>query len=295
MKFSGRFGWGLVWIVVMTLLSGIGGADIASVRAGNAGRGVERATERDQTAERGGQMEMYLPLVGQDTGPCIVPPRLVEPYSGEQLNGLVPYNFEWEMGEDEYANFGEVEFSPHPDFNGPGGESASSTHPSLLQGTQYWWWYREGRNLEPATTYYWRVRRGCTDGSEVTSAVSTFRTGSGGQLPPAPVHYSPENGSEVLSGSVLLNWLDVLGARDYRPIWIAVDEKERFSVPMQSAYRICVGPNKSYEWRVQARTTYGWGPASEPWTFVTGDVPPCVLSNDPASPFTAPSATWGTE
>ncbi len=80
-------------------------------------------------------------------------------------------------------------------------------------------------NLDPATTYYWKVWLRCGEIESPHSEVWSFTTGSDGTILPAPTLLSPADGSEIWSDDlpVKLQWSEVTGAAEYevtiRPKW----------------------------------------------------------------------------
>ena len=137
-------------------------------------------------------------------------------------------------------------------------------------------------NLLPNTLYYWRV--GLYTENRVSilwSAVWSFKTGSGGTLPPAPKLTSPTDGSTVTvtsSGttSVTFKWQAVPGAVGYILYIHALGSQPMTVTEMTSSTQLVeehlssyvhAGYGQHYEWWVVARNLYAWGTSSPAWDF----------------------------
>jgi hypothetical protein len=92
-------------------------------------------------------------------------------------------------------------------------------------------------NLDPATTYYWRVRDSCRFGNGPFSPVFTFTTGSNGVMLSAPSLITPSNGATGVGGTVNFAWTDI---------------------------------GDTYTGYVRAINSYAYGADSEHWSFSTG-------------------------
>jgi hypothetical protein len=119
-------------------------------------------------------------------------------------------------------------------------------------------------NLQAGTLYYWRVRLKCPAGYSPYSAVATFRTGSGGTLPPATTLASPANSSTGLGPSATLVWQAQPGAIVYQ-VWYHQlgTTSYSFRTPTEPTRTVtALNPNAIYEWYVVVRNHYGYGAES---------------------------------
>jgi hypothetical protein len=123
------------------------------------------------------------------------------------------------------------------------------------------------------TRYYWRVNATNINGTGPWSTSWNFTTSS---LPLAPQLTSPQNGSDSISLTTLIDWANVGSATSYR-ILLAMDSTfnsvildvgnlsvSQYSVP--SPYLTYV---TRYYWKVNASNTIGAGPWSVTWNFRT--------------------------
>ena len=132
-------------------------------------------------------------------------------------------------------------------------------------------------NLDPETTYYWKVWLTCGDVESPHSELWSFTTGSDNLILPAPTLLSPADGSEIWSKDlpVRLDWEAVAGADEYRVVLLRYDFGEwyrnyettvtatEFVIPF-SLYQ-----NTWYKWYVQPINDYAIGTASSAWMFNT--------------------------
>lgn len=186
-------------------------------------------------------------------------PTLVAPANGAALNTLIP-TFEWRMppaGEDEVLSFC-LSFSPDP----------------ADTGCQYGGGYHEEdelqvwSNLEPATTYYWRI--GIVEDGDYDnirfSETWQFTTGSGGVILPPPVLLSPADGVSISLSDAIFEWSAVAGSVEYQLltceyfggcyIWFTPGTALDLSL---EDYAFVSG---DYYWLVAARNDYAWGEGS---------------------------------
>jgi hypothetical protein len=121
-----------------------------------------------------------------------------------------------------------------------------------------------GSNLDPATTYYWRIGVRYR-GIYRYAPVRTFRTPPMQPvLPPPPALVAPPNGTTLPTTDVTLSWGSVPGALFYRvqvrsPGPTAFDSE---IVPASTlSYRVQrpLVPGTTYTWRVRTLDQYGWG------------------------------------
>lgn len=137
--------------------------------------------------------------------------------------------------------------------------------------------------LDPETTYYWRVR-GTNNNEGLVgewSSVSSFTTIMA--APSAePVLLQPSNGSEVTSQFITLQWAAVEAAGSYD---VEVSDNINFSDPIISRSNITqltttitgMEPATTYYWRVRGVNIGGPGSWSEAFTFST----PTPTSTEP--------------
>ena len=132
-------------------------------------------------------------------------------------------------------------------------------------------------NLDPDTTYYWKVWLTCGEIESPHSELWSFTTGSDGNILPAPTLLSPASGSEIWSKDlpVRLDWEAVAGADEYDVVLLRYDFGEwivnywttvtatEFVIPF-SLYT-----NTSYKWYVQPINDYAIGTSSAAWIFRT--------------------------
>jgi hypothetical protein len=129
-------------------------------------------------------------------------------------------------------------------------------------------------NLQPGTTYYWRVCSGY-DGSAwgPWSALWSFTTASEGMLPDAPTLIEPVDESTVATLRPTLRWSEVAGADRYAVGIGETADGIRAFLPGTTQFtpHSDLEPGSAYRWFVWARNGYGWGPYSETWNFRTED------------------------
>jgi hypothetical protein len=119
---------------------------------------------------------VYLPLVFNGTG-GLVPPTLVAPQNGAVLDTLIPL-FQWDMGSQPANTSACLTFSTSPNPTSCQASGFGSSGPK-----QVVMWY----NLQPSTTYYWRVAA-VYNSNKYWSEQRTFTTGpTGGTILPGPI------------------------------------------------------------------------------------------------------------
>ncbi len=143
-------------------------------------------------------------------------------------------------------------------------------------------------NLQPNTTYFWRVRGENSNGYSPWSEIWSFTTETVALT--APVLISPSNNAtETDYASVNFNWQDVFGANEYN---FQISQDNSFSTGVTSVSTsnttynlINLNNSTTYYWRVSATdgsTTSDW---STVWSFTTKDAPavldaPVLVSPD---------------
>lgn len=211
---------------------------------------------------------LHLPLVARNQDPTL--PLLISPSDGAQLDTLAPL-FVFEVGEQPPNTIAAIDYSTDPDPDRPiwGGWYLGVTSGARLEWAS---WF----NLEPSTTYYWRVGFIYDRDYEHPSWTEQYAfitAPAGGELLPPPALVSPADGTVLAADNVVLQWAPVSGAVEYR---VAVNDLDSglivlYRTPNTSATFTGHGiiePGDHYEWSVAARNDYGWGPDSEdPWDF----------------------------
>lgn len=210
---------------------------------------------------------VYLPLVMRNYDPTL--PRLISPQSGAKLDTLIPL-FVFDAGTQPPNTAGVLDFSTNPDPNRTGWQAsfrlASGAHLELLAWD----------NLQPNTTYYWRVgviyNFNYSQPPRWTEQYSFTTAPAGGVILPAPTLISPISGTVVAANNVVLQWASVSGAVEYD---ITVHDMDRdwwygFSsatTQLTVTSSSLIVPGNHYEWAVTARNNYAWGAESEWWRF----------------------------
>lgn len=209
---------------------------------------------------------VYLPLVQRPiTAPvpgssCSIAPTLVSPADKSSLNTLIP-RFEY-IEETEPVSYTEITIADNPAFDTPiqystGG--GKGTHKLTLF-----------HNLEPGTSYYWRVNDVCGAVNSPSSSIFSFTTGSNGTILPGPNLVSPANGATNVGEVMTFTWGTVGGATGYEPyVCKKLDGCTLYFTPATSE-TFYLNPNTEYRWHVFAYNDYAYGNQSEEWTFTTG-------------------------
>lgn len=225
----------------------------------------------------------FLPIVENNFHLNKDTPRMMAPANGAVLDTLIP-TFSWSIsgwpiGYETEACIA-VDINPDP----------INCHYYLSyfinKGVIYTLFY----NLDPDTTYYWRVgARASYEDDYKWSDTWKFTTGlSGGPIPAAPQLVSPVNYSTLSYLPPIIDWEPVDGALAYE-IWISDPSFGGHYIltvdgtVTELEYRYYLETNQQYEWFVRARNHYAWGKASDTWTFYT----PSALDSS-ASPAALP-------
>jgi hypothetical protein len=209
---------------------------------------------------------VYLPLVQRPitptvpAGPCSIAPTLVSPADKSTLNTLIP-RFEY-IEVSEMVSNTEITIADNPAFDLPiqyttGG--GKGTHKLSLFD-----------NLEPGTTYYWRVNDVCGAVKGPSSAVFSFTTGSNGTILPAPKLVSPADGTSNVGEETTFTWEAVGGATGYEPYVCIKQDGCTLSHTPATSETFYLEANTEYRWHVFAYNDYAYGNPSEDWTFTTG-------------------------
>jgi hypothetical protein len=128
--------------------------------------------------------------------------------------------------------------------------------------------------LDPGSTYYWRVRASNASGTGSYSTVRTFTTGSSTSTPGTTVLLSPSLGSTDVTLTPELKWAKVPGASSYR---VQISTNSSFSsivfdqsnVSSSQLITSKLLENTTYYWRVRASNISGTGSYSQIGSFKT--------------------------
>jgi uncharacterized protein YraI len=211
---------------------------------------------------------------------CSTTPTLIYPPDGAMLDTLIPL-FEWDHSHEPGATELRLQVAKDPDFV----HKVWTLGDSWLDSREW----RDNRNFEASTTYYWLVYFACRKTEDPPFEVRSFTTGSGGIILSAPNPIAPSDASIVSSGAVRLQWEAVDGAVEYLVEW---RESGRASYSFQwtndTQYQIDYGlrPDTTYTWSIAARNNYAIG-ESATRRFTTSPSDTAALTN--TSTLTSPS------
>jgi hypothetical protein len=205
---------------------------------------------------------IYLPAVLNDFALCTAVPQLISPPDGSSLDTLAPL-FQWDNGDSPNATELWVEIWLDPALT----EWAYGLSGTYYPGIETW---QISRNLDPATTHYWRAYFMCGSTEGPHSEVWSFTTGSGGTILPGPSVLSPANGSTLPGTTVTLQWSSVNGAIQYQAHYKTATRHTMRKTSDTQTVITGLSPNTTYEWWVEARNDYAWGNESAHWNFTTG-------------------------
>jgi hypothetical protein len=213
-----------------------------------------------------------LPVVFGKVNPCQRVVALTSPANGSQLATLIP-TLTWINPVVTLETDLILEMDSDSNFSNP-----ATTYASISAGSQS---SSVNINLLPATTYYWRIRYTCENGtlSAPYSQTWSFTTGSAGVILPAPSLISPGNNSTVSGSTVTLKWKPVTGAISYI-VWIdGVGGKKacRTTTTAQTIYRLY--KSSTYTWQVVAQNSYALGSPSVLSTFFTNSSATGVIAS----------------
>ena len=202
-------------------------------------------------------------VIVQPPGGCSTIPTLLSPTNGSSLNTIAPL-YRWDNGNNPSATTLRLQVAKDSGFTHvPGNLWYSTPHSGVAE-------FRFSRNLDPATTYYWRAWLVCGDTQGPYSAVWSFTTGSGGTILPAPALVAPANGSTVSTTTVTLQWLSVSGAVEYLTHWRRVGQQGYdYDWVNDTKSTVWLSANTTYQWWVSARNDYAIGTDSETWQVTT--------------------------
>lgn len=208
---------------------------------------------------------VYLPLVLNNHSTHALP-TLIAPQNSAVLDTLIPL-FQWDMGSQPTNTSACLAFSTSPNPTGCQASGFGSSGPKQVVA-----WY----NLQPNTTYYWRVAAvyDYNYSNKYWSEQWSFTTGPiGGTILPPPTLISPANSSSISPNNILFEWSPVVGAVEYS---ISLHDKDlgryygfdSYTAQLDLSW-YPLNPLTHYEWYVEARNDYAWGPSSATWQFTT--------------------------
>jgi len=223
---------------------------------------------RSNPAVSAASHRVYLPVVARPLGApppdCGPAPQLIAPADGSTLDTLLP-RFEWDSGDDRSAT----------EFRLQVCVDRACTDFEYQARSSGWahgrWEHRPVRNLQPATTFYWRTYLMCGEVRGPSSPVWSFTTGSGGDMLPGPQLVSPADGSTLPGAEVTMEWTPVPGAVEYQINYVDGELHAATFGAEASCVLSDLQANAEYEWWVVARNDYAWGDESEHRTFTTGE------------------------
>lgn len=204
---------------------------------------------------------VYLPVISRGGSACGHAPTLIAPANGSNLNTITPL-YQWDSGYNPQVDIFRLEVALDPGFTD-------------IRANLFWWGqqgfgdFRFSRNLDPATTYYWRTFLMCGDVQGPYSQVWSFKTGSNGVILPPPALVAPPDGSTTPGIDVTLDWSPVNGSIEY--LWrvrMVGDTGYTYGWTTDTQREInWLDPGLEYEWWVSGRNDYAIGADSQTWQF----------------------------
>ncbi|NOX63660.1 MAG: fibronectin type III domain-containing protein [Chloroflexi bacterium] len=252
------------WMAAIALLGLVAWLPISSARSA-AGKEVSRPRASKAILRSSPLITttVQLPLMLVDAYYCRETPTLVYPPDGSHLDTITPL-FQWDSGHPMHAHMLSLEVALTPDFGVL--NRAMRTSDVFEEGA-----FRFPRNLEPATTYYWRAQFVCeNDLPGPFTPTWSFTTGQVGVILPPPALLAPANGSVTESRTVTLSWEPLSGAEQYIVHYRESGHRGYIYAWTQNASLTRVlHANATYEWWVSAMNEYAIGEESETWQFTT--------------------------
>lgn len=128
--------------------------------------------------------------------------------------------------------------------------------------------------LDPSTTYFWRVRASNDFGSGPYSSTGTFKTSTLNVVPEAPLLLKPYNNSTGIAIKPELSWSQVPNSTAYRLQISTVSSFSSFVTDQSNLSETTFSPsnlkeNTLYYWRVRASNETGNGSYSQVGSFKT--------------------------
>lgn len=206
-------------------------------------------------------------------GVCTLPPpNPLSPDSGATVDTLIPEN-RWENSSRAREN--RYELSSDPTFSR---QTSSVVFFGLDPNQAEILVEQPNDNLEPNTTYYWRVASICAeiDTRGAFGPARSFTVGAvTGPFPAPPALIAPGNAATV--GSIRVNFsfaasegADTYRISFYRSLEDAQNDRVRRSLTTSDTQATVVfNPDETWFWRTNARNDKGWGSFSEIRSFRT--------------------------
>lgn len=147
-----------------------------------------------------------------------------------------------------------------------------STNVITLDNLKYLSFIRN--QLDPSSTYYWRVRASNDFGSGPYSSTGTFKTSTLNVVPDAPLLLKPSNNATGIAIKPELSWSRVPNSTAYRLQISTVSSFSSFVTDQSNLAGTSFIPsnlqeNTQYYWRVRASNETGSGSFSQTGTFKT--------------------------
>ena len=216
------------------------------------------------------QNSAYLPIVISPAPPQEGPFELIAPSDGAQLDTLIPI-MKFQVGDlpENTAGCFAISTEPYP-------EGCNSSFPA--SGGQSWEWVM-WYNLDPDTTYYWRVAAVYNydyDHKEWGDQWTLTTGPAGSVILPPPTLLAPTDGAAVSADSLTLQWTAVEGAVEYTVRIRDEDTDRGFSNsgitspevgPESLSWIFNMTDGTHFGWYVNARNDYAWGDYSDYWHF----------------------------
>ena len=204
---------------------------------------------------------------------CSTAPTLISPSNGSNPNTLIP-TFQWDNGNISAITEVNLLILLHEDDFPNSWVYWVTSYNSSFDEQHY-----DVENLDPGTTYYWKVWLRCGETESPHSELWSFTTGSGGVILPAPTLLSPADGSEIWSNDlpVTLQWSQVTGADYYKVVLLKYNAGSWYrdwSTTVTETEAIIPNlliKNSYYKWWVQPISSYAIGTKSSEWMFETRD------------------------
>ncbi|MFC1997475.1 cadherin-like domain-containing protein [Chloroflexota bacterium] len=202
---------------------------------------------------------------------CSTAPTLISPSKGSNPNTLIP-TFQWNNGNVTDITEVHLLLLLHEDDFPNDWVYWVTAYDGSFDEERY-----DETNLVPATTYYWKVWLRCGEIESPHSEVWSFTTGSADLILPAPILFSPADGSEIWADDlpVILQWSTVTGAEEYKVVIMKWNSgswyRDWYTTTTETEYIIpyTLTQNSYYKWYVQPINDYALGTTSSEWMFET--------------------------
>jgi len=176
---------------------------------------------------------------------------------------VTPVDISFAWSPNSNASFYRIQISKSPDFSTNVTTTDNIKNLSTIRN-----------QLDPSSTYYWRVRATNTSGNGPYSAIGMFKTGSLSQIPERPLLISPKSNSLGITISPHLFWSEVPNTKNYR---LQVSTQSTFSTILIDQSNLTttslqlskLNENTLYYWRVRASNDFGNSSYSISGSFTT--------------------------